>query len=395
MTVLTFPSSPTQGQRYDAPNDIQYVFDGVKWIVETVTNTSEAISNSVQDRVAPMFVNGESNGITFEYDSETNTFTSTITNATGYVLPTATGSVLGGVKVGSGLTITNSVLTVDAPTKLVNGLNEVVLGANGTLTVADDIKLPAAGRIVKDCGNSSSTTAFRWINIPEGNDNIQLIRAWTGDPDLETDVERAQIRIDWHGDNDEYSGITIRSYDNSNTPANYRWRFRGDGDLQLPDAGDIVRWNGSAFVSVLGGGDRLVNGANEVVLNSDGSLAYPNSALQKDTGSINCQGNTSTVVYTASGQGQHTIKLLIQVEGVEGLGSIMDTQACEMIIAKSFRADDIASSVYGVVHTSVSPLATFTAEWNALANRVEVICTTPSANNVNVKTFATEISTSD
>jgi hypothetical protein len=139
-------------------------------------------------------------------------------------------------------------------------------GANGTLTVADDIKLPATGRIIKDCGNSSSTTAFRWINIPEGSDNIQLIRAWTGDPDLETDVERAQIRIDWHGDNDEYSGITIRSYDNGDTPANYRWRFRGDGVLQLPDAGDIIR-NG---VSVLGGGNGLVERTVDFPLGATG-----------------------------------------------------------------------------------------------------------------------------
>jgi hypothetical protein len=87
--------------------------------------------------------------------------------------------------------------------------------------------------------------------------------------------------------------------------------------------------------------------------------------------------------------------LLIQVEGFVGAAAQYDTQACEMIIAKSFRANDIAASVYGVVHTSVAPLATFTADWNALTNRVEVLCTTPSANTVTVKIFATEITTSE
>jgi hypothetical protein len=100
------------------------------------------------------------------------------------------------------------------------------------------------------------------------------------------------------------------------------------------------------------------------------------------------------VVYTALGQYQHTIKLLIQVEGTVGAAVDMDTQACEMIIAKSFRADAIAASVYGVVHTSVAPLATFTAEWNSLINRVEVFCTT-TAIAVSVRTFATEITTAD
>jgi len=66
-----------------------------------------------------------------------------------------------------------------------------------------------------------------------------------------------------------------------------------------------------------------------------------------------------------------------------------------MIIAKSWRADDIAATVYGIVHTSVAPLATFSAEWNALTSRVEVLCATPSANSVYVRTFATEITTAD
>jgi hypothetical protein len=29
MTVLTFPTNPINGQRYSAPNGIQYVYDGV------------------------------------------------------------------------------------------------------------------------------------------------------------------------------------------------------------------------------------------------------------------------------------------------------------------------------------------------------------------------------
>lgn len=126
-----------------------------------------------------------------------------------------------------------------------------------------------------------------------------------------------------------------------------------------------------------------------------GALVYPNSALQRDTTTVSCPGTASTVVYTVSGQYQHAIKLLIQVEGFEGVNTVFDTQACEMIIAKSFRANALAASVYGVVHTSAAPLATFTAVWDSLINRVEVVCTTPNANTVNVRIFATEITTSD
>jgi hypothetical protein len=140
--------------------------------------------------------------------------------------------------------------------------------------------------------------------------------------------------------------------------------------------------------------NRLVNGLNELVLESNGALSYPKSALQRDTSTVNCLGNASTVVYTGSAN-KHTIRLLIQVEGNVGAAVDWDTQSCEMIIAKSWRADDVAATVYAVVHTSVAPLATFSAEWNALTSRVEVLCTTPSANTVYVRTFATEITTAD
>lgn len=185
---------------------------------------------------------------------------------------------------------------------------------------------------------------------------------------------------------------------------------RSGDDIQIPaladNNGKVLTTNGTTLS--WGFANQLVSGSRTITLDANGNvtfpggltvaesvIVYPNGALQKDTGAVNCQGNASTVVYTASGQGQHTIKLLIQTEGIEGVGSIMDTQACEMVIVKSFRGDDVAASVYGIVYTSVAPLATFTAEWNALTSRVEVMCTTPGDNNVNVKILATEISTSD
>ena len=172
---------------------------------------------------------------------------------------------------------------------------------------------------------------------------------------------------------------------------------RTGDDLQIPalagNDGKVLTTNGTTLS--WGAKDKIVSGSNEVAINGIGALVYPQGASQRDTSAVNCQGNASTVVYTATGQGQHTIKLLIQTEGNEIPNSVLDTQACEMIIAKSHRGDDIAASVYGIVYTSVAPLATFTAEWNALTSRVEVLCTTPGVNNVNVKIFATEISTSD
>jgi len=173
----------------------------------------------------------------------------------------------------------------------------------------------------------------------------------------------------------------LRSESNINIDINlsdstlHRWQFGEDGILTLPPEGTIS------------------NSGNNWTFGSDGTLSYPRSALQSDTNTVTCAGNSSTVIYTTSANDQNTIKLLIQVEGDEGASSEWDTQACEMIVAKSWRANDIASTVYGIVHTSVAPLATFTAEWNPLISRIEILCTTPSANAVYVRTFATEIQT--
>jgi hypothetical protein len=220
--------------------------------------------------------------------------------------------------------------------RLVNGLNELVLESNGDLT------LPNGGKF----NNPYSDGA---VNL-SGNQNLYAALA--------------------SYDTKSWAGVVDSTYSVSNFNA------AGGGFFIQTDVG--VANNTWAF-------------------KADGTLSYPNSAtVQRDTATVTCAGNASTVVYTASGQFQHTIRLLIQVEGAApGATEGWDTQACEMIIAKSFRADDVAATVYAVVHTSVAPLATFTAEWNALTNRVEVICTTPSANTVYVRTFATEITTAD
>jgi hypothetical protein len=137
------------------------------------------------------------------------------------------------------------------------------------------------------------------------------------------------------------------------------------------------------------------DGLTTWTLGSDGTITSPNGSIQTSTGSINCQPEVDTVVYTSSQQGIQTIKLLLQVEGIVTTGDA-DTQSCEMIIAKGFRGPTVAASVYGIVYTSVAPLATFTADWNPTLLRVEVTCQPTSLlNNVNVRAVVTEITTSD
>ena len=85
MAALNFPTEESlgrpleSGDTYSAPNNVEYVYDGVKWVAQTNTTTGEYLTSITQDRVAPMFVNGNNTGITFSYDADTNTMTTEVT----------------------------------------------------------------------------------------------------------------------------------------------------------------------------------------------------------------------------------------------------------------------------------------------------------------------------
>jgi len=112
--------------------------------------------------------------------------------------------------------------------------------------------------------------------------------------------------------------------------------------------------------------------------------------------SITCIPNSSTVIYTGTGQYVTMVKLLVQVEGIEGSNVNWDTQCSEIIVAKSWQNNQVAASVYGLVYTSAAPLATFDASWNSASQRIEVTCApTSTTENVVVRPIATEITTSD
>jgi hypothetical protein len=206
------------------------------------------------------------------------------------------------------------------------------------------------------------------------------------------------------------------------TVNNNTWKFSQDGSTSFPPGRQVsFDENNNSYISSGGNMPWDSNGLNIVssdsravaitaidtsiagqaqfnswYFNLDGTLQLPNYVKQNTNPSVVCNAGMDTVVYTGSDQYLHTFKLLLKVEGVEVNGQASETQSTEMIIAKSFNGDKVAASVYGVVHTSVAPLATFTAQWNATTSRLEVLCRPTSLTyGVEVRTFATEISTSD
>jgi hypothetical protein len=110
----------------------------------------------------------------------------------------------------------------------------------------------------------NDTASASWgFNVDGGllfPDNSQQTTAFTGTANIARNIE-------------SQSDVSIRV--NLTDSTQRVWRFGEDGELTLPQGGDILDSTGA---SVLGGGSTLVNGASTVSLGSDGTLTLPDSA---------------------------------------------------------------------------------------------------------------------
>lgn len=159
------------------------------------------------------------------------------------------------------------------------------------------------------------------------------------------------------------------------------------------NTGDSYIWTEASNASIQVGGSRWIFSDPTVAGGSSSNLlAAPNGVYTRSGDSVICDPNMDTVIYTSTYATQHTLKLLLCIEGLEDGQTIEDTQSCEMIVARSTRINSVAGSVYGLVYTSVAPLATLSARWNAISSRVEITCRPTSIlNSVSVHSTVTEL----
>jgi hypothetical protein len=108
--ALQFPSDPASvGNVYEAPNGVIYYYDGIKWSGHGVP-ANVSIAESTQDATAAMLAAGTQSGISVTYNDAANSMDLTVQ------IPTASATVLGGIKIGNNLTITDGVLSASAGT---------------------------------------------------------------------------------------------------------------------------------------------------------------------------------------------------------------------------------------------------------------------------------------
>jgi hypothetical protein len=287
---------------------------------------------------------------------------------------------------GTTLSWSNVNTTID---RLVNGTSTVILGTDGVLT------LPETGTIRNPSIVGNSTGTIYTFNTDVSSTTPNLLSASFIDLSIGGNADNilAGWFITFHDGTQKL--VTASSLENEGTVRRIGWFGAYTSTDVWPLTVQSADYVAGTTTSTL---EISPDGTTTWTFDADGTLTLPNGATQQSTGSINCQAGEDTIVFTSSQAGIHTIKLLLKVEGVEdpGVTNVADTQSCEMIVAKGFRGPTVAASVYGIVYTSVEPLATFTAQWNAVTSRVEVTCRPTSlTNNVDVKSFATEITTSD
>jgi hypothetical protein len=238
--------------------------------------------------------------------------------------------------------------TVD---RLVNGSSNVILGVDGVLT------LPGTGTITNPSSTGSPTgTIYTFSNDGAETPGITSDTAVY----LENNSNSQAIQSGWIITFADATQKTVLVADVGMPP--------NAGKRMLTFAGAVTKTGSQVWPLTVQSEDYAVgseiyslelspNGTTAWTFGSDGTLTSPNGATQTSTDSINCQPGVDTVVFTSSQEGIQTIKLLLQVEGQEGETGDADTQSCEMIVAKGFRGPTVAASVYGIVYTSVAPLA--------------------------------------
>jgi hypothetical protein len=213
-----------------------FIMDGVTLGGHELVGAFPKVSQNPPDRPGP----GELwydpiNGRTYIYYQDT--WVDSSPNTT-YILPHASASTLGGIKIGLGLSINNDgVLTANShtPSELINGENIVELGNDGALTVSGKITTPSvSGSGVVGENLYIGAGAVSGSNATSGSTIIQ-----GGHSDLGTGGS-GPVQIQ--------TGSDV-----GNPNFKYTWNFDGQGRLRLPGAyatgGTLMSPNGFSLLN--------------------------------------------------------------------------------------------------------------------------------------------------
>ena len=191
-------------------------------------------------------------------------------------------------------------------------------------------------------------------------------------------------------------------------PGPKEWTFDPLGNIVLPQGGNILDYNGISVLSPLNTGNidfnlnTITNAFQDTDINietinsisgpqtwnfdSFGRLTLPsqgiiiqNFSITKTTSVDITDPTIPQIVWTSDSTFTSSAKLLIQLEQDPGDSTADEVHSCEAIIsakgAGGLGLDIPVMSVFGVTYTSLSSLATFSIQRNAVTRIIEVIAT--------------------
>jgi len=246
MTALSFPTSPNNGAIYEAPNNTVYIFDGQKWNVQGTTVTTAASVNFIQDTIAPLFTGIQGTGISFTYNSQTNSLSATVSGD-------GSGLSISDFGEGFSLTAANKIVTNKLySTNLTQPTQHYRLevDTNGVVILPDQSIINGA---------TLKTVPGNWAGItagPQGADEDSWV---------------------WVDNN----GATIATKYSTDA---HTWTFNNSGALTFPQGTTIATADGTDAFIIDGAVDKDIQiytysgpTAHGWTFGADGSLTFPNN----------------------------------------------------------------------------------------------------------------------
>ena len=207
-----------------------------------------------------------------------------------------------------------------------------------------------------------------------------------------------------------YGSTPVKITTGFNTPNLKEFKFE-NGNIQLPLGGNVLDHLGNIIISegyttgnitFSENSIRNINDSNPIFLETvgidssvhswlflpDGTLITPGDIRQSNsitrTTTYDITTPTPEVIWTSSNALLSSTKLLIQLEQAQPSDPTgLHTHSCEAIISArgENQLDAPVISVFGVVYTYTTPLATFTTQRNGITGNIEVVATLADTSN--------------
>lgn len=268
--ALSFPPNPQIGDTYVAPNGYTYTWDGTKWYVSGGGTSGGGGTGPFIVKDEGVIVNTQTTMLNFVGSAITATSTGNQVDIviSAQELTTATTATLGGVKIGTGVSITS----------------------DGTISVREGLQYWTESKTVVD----SSQTAVVSLIVAGSQTNIDAVIKAQGDGAITNDNggnDRGAYAVDWQ---------KIRG--NVNEVAS--------GDFAVISGGSFNRASGLHSV-VIGGNNNINDSDYSVVLGGvngntrgiKGAVVLPHFATG---GASNSSGLMQSAFYLLSGESQQT-----------------------------------------------------------------------------------------